>query len=544
MKKIIFLVIILVVFLLGQNALAFDSKSIVNLGAPYATFYRGTFDNLVMDFSLVVTSTETLDAISLRNLGTASYLRDIKYMKLWADEGPTGFQGMSVDREIGTFSYSTTYLSWSIDTLNEKITSSERFFVTVEIYSSMNTSTTIQMQIPILTDNNGNGSYDPGDFGIFMDSGNNGPKDINITNDNSQVISTSTVDRFPPKVILTNLIDGAILNNDNFIINGLVRDQGNSYLQTFQMMIDGQAFNIDNYDQINYTWSYDWNNISEGSHTLSVLARDGWGNTTQTELLAVNVSLQTPSIINSLASLDKNTIKNDGLDKATVTVIIKDQNNQPIANRQITVETSSDVTISNPNNNSDLNGKIIFEVRSAALGMKTLAIKINGTLLQTLTLNVNTGIQPAFGLNFGDLIKASTPAIYYYGADGKRYVFPNLKTYLTWYNDFSGVKIITDEQLGQISIGGNVTYRPGIKMVKITTDPKVYAIDSQGTLRWVSTEQVAVELYGANWANLVEDIPDAFFVNYKMGQAINSASDYNLTNVKNAASSINIDKGL
>ena len=27
----------------------------------------------------------------------------------------------------------------------------------------------------------------------------------------------------------------------------------------------------------------------------------------------------------------------------------------------------------------------------------------------------------------GDLVKASQPAVYYYGADGKRYVFPNEK---------------------------------------------------------------------------------------------------------------------
>ncbi|MCX6742911.1 MAG: Ig-like domain-containing protein [Candidatus Parcubacteria bacterium] len=347
MKKIIFLFLISLILIVPQ-AKAFQSNAIVNFGAPYTTFYSGTFDNLVMDFSLVVTSAETLDAISLRNLGTASYLRDIKYMKLWADAGPTGFQGMSVDREIGTLSYSTTYLSWSIDTLNEKITASERFFVTVETYSGMKTSTTIQMQIPILTDNNGNGSYDPGDFGIFMDSGHNGPTDINIANDNSQVTSASTVDRFPPKIILSNLLAGAILNNDSFTINGLVRDQGNSYLQTFQVLIDGQSFNIENYDQTNYTWNYAWNNITDGSHTLSVLARDGWGNTTQTDLITISVNKLLFSAANSSATIDKSVIKNDGLDKATVTIIIKDQNNQPIANRQITVETSSDVTISNP----------------------------------------------------------------------------------------------------------------------------------------------------------------------------------------------------
>src|SRR3989344_4361505 len=58
----------------------------------------------------------------------------------------------------------------------------------------------------------------------------------------------------------------------------------------------------------------------------------------------------------------------------------------------------------------------------------------------------------------GDLIKASQPAVYYYGSDGKRYVFPNEKTYKTWYADFSAVKVITDAELATYAIGGNATY--------------------------------------------------------------------------------------
>jgi hypothetical protein len=53
-------------------------------------------------------------------------------------------------------------------------------------------------------------------------------------------------------------------------------------------------------------------------------------------------------------------------------------------------------------------------------------------------------------LSSGDLIKASLPAVYYYGGDGKRYVFPNEKTYKTWYADFSSVKKITDGEIEEI----------------------------------------------------------------------------------------------
>jgi len=122
----------------------------------------------------------------------------------------------------------------------------------------------------------------------------------------------------------------------------------------------------------------------------------------------------------------------------------------------------------------------------------------------------------------GDLIKASGAAVYYYAEDGKRYVFPNETTYMSWYSDFSGVVTITDSELAAISIGGNVTMRPGTKLVKITTDPKVYAVSSNGTLHWVETEALAITLYGADWASKVVDVPDAFFVNYTVGDSVST----------------------
>lgn len=134
------------------------------------------------------------------------------------------------------------------------------------------------------------------------------------------------------------------------------------------------------------------------------------------------------------------------------------------------------------------------------------------------------GVAQAATLSPGDLIKASGPAVYYYAADGKRYVFPNEKTYFSWYNDFSSVVTITDAELAAIMIGGNVTIRPGTSLVKITTDPKVYAISSNcGMLHWIQSETLAQQLYGANWAQRVVDVPDAFFVDYEVGSPISSA---------------------
>jgi len=152
----------------------------------------------------------------------------------------------------------------------------------------------------------------------------------------------------------------------------------------------------------------------------------------------------------------------------------------------------------------------------------------------------------AVNLNAGDLIRAdATPAVYYYGGDGKRYVFPNEKTYKTWYGDFSGVKRISDADLQAIPLSGvNVTYKPAGRLVKVTTDPKVYAVGKDGALQWVKTEAVAVALWGASWSQSVDDLPDAFFANYKPGADVNAAADFNVSAVAASAATIAADKNI
>ncbi len=121
-----------------------------------------------------------------------------------------------------------------------------------------------------------------------------------------------------------------------------------------------------------------------------------------------------------------------------------------------------------------------------------------------------------------DLIKASGPAVYYF-FNNKRYVFPNETTYRSWFSDFSGIRTISDTELSAIMIGGNVTIRPGTNLIKITTDPKVYAVTRGGVLHWVESESVATSLYGSNWARRVVDVPDQLFVNYSVGSSVATA---------------------
>ncbi len=141
------------------------------------------------------------------------------------------------------------------------------------------------------------------------------------------------------------------------------------------------------------------------------------------------------------------------------------------------------------------------------------------------TINHELGLQSATtaasNCESNSLIKSPTSSsVYYCAANGKRYVFSNSGTYFSWYADFASVLTITEEQLASIPLGGNVTYRPGVKMLKIQSDPKVYAIDTNGTLRWVTSAVIAEELYGTNWNKSIDDISETFFINYQTGEDI------------------------
>lgn len=133
----------------------------------------------------------------------------------------------------------------------------------------------------------------------------------------------------------------------------------------------------------------------------------------------------------------------------------------------------------------------------------------------------------------GDLIKlpddfnpdtTSDSAVYYLADDGKRYAFPNAQTFFTWYENFDSVVTVDAGELASYMLGGNVTYRPGTRLVKIQTDPKVYAVEPGGILRWVQSEAIMTSLYGSDWNRRIDDVADTFFLNYTVGAPLSSAT--------------------
>lgn len=149
------------------------------------------------------------------------------------------------------------------------------------------------------------------------------------------------------------------------------------------------------------------------------------------------------------------------------------------------------------------------------------------------------------GINPGDLVKvAGGTTVYYIGADSKLYVFPNEKAYYSWYKDFSAVKIISSTDLAKFGWGGLVTYRPGIKMVKFSISPAVYAVDKGGVLRKLKDENMAKGLYGADWNKKIDDVNEAFMFSYTFGNNLASVDDYNSSEASQLTPMIGIDKGI
>lgn len=114
--------------------------------------------------------------------------------------------------------------------------------------------------------------------------------------------------------------------------------------------------------------------------------------------------------------------------------------------------------------------------------------------------------------------------IYYLGADGKRYIFPNEGTYKSWYGDATVKTEKTLEEIGEIQIGGNVTYRPGVKLLKTESVDEIFFVAAGGILRQISPE-MATLIYGETWEDYVEEIENYYFTNYKIGKPINSQEE-------------------
>ncbi|MEK7632260.1 MAG: hypothetical protein AAB473_00525 [Patescibacteria group bacterium] len=161
----------------------------------------------------------------------------------------------------------------------------------------------------------------------------------------------------------------------------------------------------------------------------------------------------------------------------------------------------------------------------------------------------------AFAAGANDLVKCPDfSSVYYIADDGDRYVFPNEKMYLSWYSDFSTVKTISCDDLASFPIGDRLVYQAGTRLVKIPSDPSVYAVESDGVLREIPDEDTAKNLYGDDWSSRVDDVSEAFWSSFTVGAPLEDGeipegtvledSDGNLFREEQDGSATEIDAAL
>ena len=117
--------------------------------------------------------------------------------------------------------------------------------------------------------------------------------------------------------------------------------------------------------------------------------------------------------------------------------------------------------------------------------------------------------------------------LYFYAADGKRYVFPTTDVYTSWFGDYSPDSLIFEdlETMYKTPLGGNVNFRPGT-LLKSLTIPKTFIVVKNGTIRPFSNDGLIDLIYGHGWQKQVYELPDYYFSQYQESDPIASLEEF------------------
>lgn len=157
-------------------------------------------------------------------------------------------------------------------------------------------------------------------------------------------------------------------------------------------------------------------------------------------------------------------------------------------------------------------------------GVKDVKVTFNALTVNKIDLTIEPAPKAATesaGVKLIAKENTQDAAVYSIGADGKKYVFPDSKTYFTWYENFDDVVRVSVTVLDSYPDGGAMTNRAGTKLVKTVNSNKTYAVEPGGVLRHIPSEAVAAALYGPNWALRVNDVIPGFFSStYTLGEPL------------------------
>ncbi len=135
------------------------------------------------------------------------------------------------------------------------------------------------------------------------------------------------------------------------------------------------------------------------------------------------------------------------------------------------------------------------------------------------------------------VVTAGNPTVYALEENTRR-AFINATTYFTYFDTFNKVDSVSPETLSQRTLSGLVLPKPGVVLVKIQSDPRVYALENNPqdvyspVLREIASESIAQAMYGQSWADYVIDIEPTFFTKFTKGARIDSPISVNRSIMK------------
>ena len=149
-------------------------------------------------------------------------------------------------------------------------------------------------------------------------------------------------------------------------------------------------------------------------------------------------------------------------------------------------------------------------------------------------------LEPISVVRPGQLVRGNSyPTIYLVTDDLKRHPLWDATTYFTWTDSWDRVVWVTDATLATLPLSSPLLPKPGVVLVKIQSDSNVYAVDANDgityQLRWVPTEDIAVNLYGGAWADYVIDVEPTTLARYDDGADMTSSVVVNRSIMKTRA---------
>lgn len=142
------------------------------------------------------------------------------------------------------------------------------------------------------------------------------------------------------------------------------------------------------------------------------------------------------------------------------------------------------------------------------------------------TENTDTSSTSTTLLAEGTFMKgASWSTVYYVGANGTRRPFLDSQTFFTYADDFESVIETSDEYLANYMIGEPMMPKAGSVLIKVQSVNKVYVLGAENELRWITSEDVAKELFGNAWADYVIDVPATAWARFTVGADITASNE-------------------